>query len=46
MFRLIIPSGPDVVPRIPNRRRARTLCYERDLSPLLHRAVDPPVEEP
>jgi hypothetical protein len=45
MFVPIVPSGPDVVPRISNSCGARTLCYERDLSRVVHTAVDPPVDD-
>jgi len=45
MFVPIVPSGPDVVPRISNSWRARTSCYERDLSQVVHTTVDAPVDE-
>jgi hypothetical protein len=45
MFVPIVPSGPDVVPRIANSWEARTLCYERDLSEVVHTTVDGPVDD-
>jgi len=45
MFVPIVPSGPDVVPRISNSSGARTSCYERDLSEVVHTTVDAPVDE-